>query len=907
MADDILCNCAALRALKRHQLVSLSKKYGLKASGKNIDMIDRLQKYGQKHAGNLDFYIPDPAPAPVQDLAISSSVPAADQTISLKLENKMQDLEVPAPSSKSSSHAGKPSDTSLISRPSDSWEVLSESAASIVSKEDIERPESSSHFQNVGSWKSSNNGETLTASEGSAEDCDTRNSGSMRAITSSISKRGSIILLGLDRLSSSTPSDQHNRELAAKVITTGRHGKGEDHLEIVVNTPPSPASTVGIVRRYSRYSLQERPSTIRLCSPTPFSFVQNVKSLSDVEDELPFAGKMKDVSLLKERKTMAPLASQNRSDIVRPLVRKSVPALSLPRAPSTSNVYPPLPNLSPYHINLDQTCENQEEPHQVPGGFPPLPPPPSGSQVLFGNSIAPVLSNAQFSEAARNILQEMNARLPKGSARLGEELLKGKHAEMEKLVRTNQQLGTGGWGLSEGTTHMSDRYAEFHRKEFANPHGKSSGALEGNDERRAKRSRLSTHPFGTLREAKKNIAIMLSEEKGIPQTSMLRKLKDRRERRRSGFHEKNSPKKFGFLKKKTGAGPAATLASSSSASKPIISHPRPLSYKISTEVSHAGRSSLQLSQSEGYQCHIRNLKNGGRSTSAQTVISQTGSKTPRRAGIPDFAPPSVTNRESPGTSSLVSTNSLGLPEPSSKFRRPSLPSSSRGSSTSRAMKKQSQAELIRNARSAPLPPKHETIDKIYPVLAATQKISTTSLGSIPKPPTSMIDRHSTLFLPTVSSLARMQATVRPKVDIPPPTISPTPSPLVTPAMRQKQVLQERDGDPVEVVAASHSTKTIQPFGNATSRENAFETNIMSKPAATLCKGGPSHGKRIMKKQSSASLAAARARAKASGLKAVKSRGDLREKEKEMRRKKEEMSVLSCRRKEERELREMLGM
>ncbi|KIR50977.1 hypothetical protein I315_06583 [Cryptococcus gattii Ru294] len=907
MADDILCNCAALRALKRHQLVSLSKKYGLKASGKNIDMIDRLQKYGQKHAGNLDFYIPDPAPAPVQDLAISSSVPAADQTISLKLENKMQDLEVPAPSSKSSSHAGKPSDTSLISRPSDSWEVLSESAASIVSKEDIERPESSSHFQNVGSWKSSNNGETLTASEGSAEDCDTRNSGSMRAITSSISKRGSIILLGLDRLSSSTPSDQHNRELAAKVITTGRHGRGEDHLEIVVNTPPSPASTVGIARRYSRYSLQERPSTIRLCSPTPFSFVQNVKSLSDVEDELPFAGKMKDVSLLKERRTMAPLASQNRSDIVRPLVRKSVPALSLPRAPSTSNVYPPLPNLSPYHINLDQTCENQEEPHQVPGGFPPLPPPPSGSQVLFGNSIAPVLSNAQFSEAAQNILQEMNARLPKGSARLGEELLKGKHAEMEKLVRTNQQLGTGGWGLSEGTTHMSDRYAEFHRKEFANPHGKSSGALEGNDERRAKRSRLSTHPFGTLREAKKNIAIMLSEEKGIPQTSMLRKLKDRRERRRSGFHEKNSPKKFGFLKKKTGAGPAATLASSSSASKPIISHPRPLSYKISTEVSHAGRSSLQLSQSEGYQCHIRNLKNGGRSTSAQTVISQTGSKTPRRAGIPDFAPPSVTNRESPGTSSLVSTNSLGLPEPSSKFRRPSLPSSSRGSSTSRAMKKQSQAELIRNARSAPLPPKHETIDKIYPVLAATQKISTTSLGSIPKPPTSMIDRHSTLFLPTVSSLARMQATVRPKVDIPPPTISPTPSALVTPAMRQKQVLQERDGDPVEVVAASHSIKTIQPFGNATSRENAFETNIMSKPAATLCKGGPSHGKRIMKKQSSASLAAARARAKASGLKAVKSRGDLREKEKEMRRKKEEMSVLSCRRKEERELREMLGM
>ncbi|KIR26695.1 hypothetical protein I309_04465 [Cryptococcus deuterogattii LA55] len=911
MADDILCNCAALRALKRHQLVSLSKKYGLKASGKNIDMIDRLQKYGQKYAGNLDLYIPDPAPTPVQDLVISSTVTAADRTISLKLENKMPDPEVPVPFFSSSSLAGKPSDGSLISRPSDSWEVLSDSAASIVSKEDTERPESSSHFQNVGLWKSSNNGEALTASEGSAEDCDTRNSGSMRAITSSISKRGSIILLGLDRLSSSTPSDQHNREMAAKIITTGPHEKGEDHLEVVVNTPPSPASTVGIARRHSRHSLQERPSTIRLCSPTPSSFVQGMKPLDDVEDELPFVGKMKDAGLRKERRSMAPsVASQNSSDVVRLLVRTSMPALSIPSAPSTSNVYPPLPNLSPYHINLDQTCENQEESHQVPGGFPPLPPPPSRTQVLFGNSIAPVLSNAQFSEAAQNILQEMNARLPKGSARLGEELLKGKHAEMEKLVYTNQKLGTGGWGLSEDTTHVSDLYAESHGKEFANPDGASSGALEGSEERQAKRSRLSTHPFGTLREAKKNIAIILSEEKGVPQTSMLRKLKDRRERRRSGFHEKDSSKKFGFLKKKIGAEPAATLASSSSASKPIISHPCPLSYKISTEVSHASRSSLQLSPSEGYQCHVRNLKNGGRSTSAQTVISQTGSKTPRRAGIPDFAPPSVTNRESSGTTSLVSTNSLGLPEPSSPFRRPGFPSSSRGSSTTRAMKKQNQAKFIRNARSAPLPPKHETIDKTYSVLAATQKVSTTSLGSIPKPPTSIIHRHSTLFRPTVSSLARMQATVKPKADIPPPTIPPTSSALLTSAVRQKHVLQERECDPVhpiEIVAASHSIKTIQPFGNATSRENAFETNIMSKPAATSCKGGPSHGKGIIKKQSSASLAAARARAKASGLKAVKSRGDLREKEKEMRRKKEEMRVLSCRRKEERELREMLGM
>lgn len=434
----------------------------------------------------------------------------------------------------------------------------------------------------------------------------------------------------------------------------------------------------------------------------------------------------------------------------------------------------------------------------------------------------------------------------------------------------------------------------------------SLDVLESNDGRLAKRSRLSTHPFGTLREAKKNIGIMLSEEKSIPQTSMLRKLKDRREQRRSGLYAKHSPKRFGFLKKKKSTEPAVTLASSSSASKPIISNPRPLSSKVSTEVSHASRSSVQLSQSESHR--VRNLKSGGRSTSAQTVKSQSSSKTPRRAAIPDFVPPSTTKQEASDKTTLASTNSLSLPKPPSPFRPSGNSSSNRGSSTTRAMKSQTQAELIRNARSAPPPPKHEMIDKADSALAVTQTMSKASLGSTTTPPTSIIHRHSTLFRPTISSLARMQATVRPKADISLPTVPLTPSALVTPATQQKQVKLEREGDPVEMVASSLPIKTIQPFGNASLRDNAFETNFMSKPAATPCKGGASHGKGIMKKQSSAGLAAAaRARAKASGLRAVKSRGDLREKEKEMKRKKEEMRVLSGRRKEERELREMLGM
>lgn len=287
----------------------------------------------------------------------------------------------------------------------------------------------------------------------------------MKALTSSLSKRGSIILLGRDRLTSSASSDQHNQEAVTKEVTTGDQEKGEDHQEIVANTP-SPASTVGIPRRYSRHTLQERPSTIRLCSPTPSSFDQHAKPLSD-EDGLPFVGRVKDASLLKERRSMAPLARRDRSGDARPPVRKSMPALSLSTAASISSVYPPLPTISPHYMDLDQTCEQQEECPQVPGGFPPIPSSQSKTLILFDNSVPPSLSNTQFSEAAQNILEEMNARLPQGSARLGAELLKGKHAEIEKLVHTNQQLGMRGWSLTESTAHDNDRYAESHRKEFA--------------------------------------------------------------------------------------------------------------------------------------------------------------------------------------------------------------------------------------------------------------------------------------------------------------------------------------------------------------------------------------------------------------------------------------------------------
>ncbi|SCZ87905.1 BZ3500_MvSof-1268-A1-R1_Chr2-3g05373 [Microbotryum saponariae] len=46
----ILCHSPALNALKRPQLVALAKEFGLKASGKNVELIERLKHHGQELA-----------------------------------------------------------------------------------------------------------------------------------------------------------------------------------------------------------------------------------------------------------------------------------------------------------------------------------------------------------------------------------------------------------------------------------------------------------------------------------------------------------------------------------------------------------------------------------------------------------------------------------------------------------------------------------------------------------------------------------------------------------------------------------------------------------------------------------------------------------------------------------------
>jgi hypothetical protein len=232
-----------------------------------------------------------------------------------------------------------------------------------------------------------------------------------------------------------------------------------EQVEEVDQSPPSPASTVGIPRRHSTLSLLERPSTIRLVSPPPPN-PGLIPMLADPErDDLPFFGSARNMNSLKKRRSMAP-SRINRDALANPLTRKSMPALPNGTSAHIASIYPALPAVSyppvpaiPGAYLFDHTSSSAASP----------------SRFVFGLHNGEGISKAQFAEAGQQVMKEMEAKMRathgQGAMMFGEELLKGKKAEMGKLVHVNQEVGIG-YGLG-GMGVKKDRYAEAHQREFA--------------------------------------------------------------------------------------------------------------------------------------------------------------------------------------------------------------------------------------------------------------------------------------------------------------------------------------------------------------------------------------------------------------------------------------------------------
>jgi len=125
---QILFNSPALHSLKREQLLKLCKIHNIKASGKAVDLIERLKQ----HAATLP-----------PDTPLNVAVRSEDDSDSMSVDDSPQHL---------------PYRYSTMSRPSEAWEVVMDDIQEV--------PETSSSQSTLNSLRtvsSSNTGEFGTA------------------------------------------------------------------------------------------------------------------------------------------------------------------------------------------------------------------------------------------------------------------------------------------------------------------------------------------------------------------------------------------------------------------------------------------------------------------------------------------------------------------------------------------------------------------------------------------------------------------------------------------------------------------------------------------------------------------------------------------------------------------------
>ena len=108
--ENILLNSPALKSLKRAQLVGLCKRYGLRANGKNTELIARLQEYGR--SGAMAEILGPKGDAKLQGEDAGPAVETDDD------DDVGNDREATEPQS-DSLPAGAP-------RPSEAWSVVDE-------------------------------------------------------------------------------------------------------------------------------------------------------------------------------------------------------------------------------------------------------------------------------------------------------------------------------------------------------------------------------------------------------------------------------------------------------------------------------------------------------------------------------------------------------------------------------------------------------------------------------------------------------------------------------------------------------------------------------------------------------------------------------------------------------------
>jgi len=131
-----------------------------------------------------------------------------------------------------------------------------------------------------------------------------------------------------------------------------------------------------------------------------------------------------------------------------------MPAISHSTPGSHTSIYPSLPISPPPPVPA------------IPGAYIHQPTPP---KFVFGFNNGTGVTQDEWDRVGIQVLSDMRAKMKetlgdKGN-NFGEELLKGKKAEIRKLVSVNEGIGLG-LGLGVNAV-KKDRFEEAHQKEFA--------------------------------------------------------------------------------------------------------------------------------------------------------------------------------------------------------------------------------------------------------------------------------------------------------------------------------------------------------------------------------------------------------------------------------------------------------
>lgn len=724
----------------------------------------------------------------------------------------------------------KPSVRSPRVRESETWELLDTADSSLIEMEIDTGDESAGSTK---SWKTATNGKAMDDFNPSAKPYgELRTVGSIKSFASSIKRKASRTLSG-SRYKDDGPSVVPG---APPIFLAHENELEEEEQEML---PGSPASAIGVVKRHSTMSLNHRPSTIRLVSPSAALVLEAIKSPSPdfspaIDDDLPLTGQ-NSMELIKKRRSVQLQAGRSPRKSVRPSPRKSRVRASMPLSPvgsssalatsaSILNVYPSLPDVDHPMTPIKQVAASPE----VPGSYPKNPTSPS---FVFGAGNG--TTSADFSDAGMKLLQEMQAKMG-GAGSFNTELLKGKRAEVTKLVSVNQRVGSGsssgGWGLSSSANAPKDRFAEIHQREFS----KMQSISQLGDKARStsvgsakvktdvpmtpgtKRKASNPEPIVSpgKRKLESNSASLSTTVNGLPakapeadgeargakrtKVSLVHKAstglkyfnslrggssttarKDTTPNRmRSNLRGKESRPRFGFLSSK-----ASVQSIDSTTSDDFVKISGP------DETSTKGKAP-QIPSVVATEPTPGTLR---RATVVQANMQKSLSK---RAPIPQFGPPVTKVPLKDADDDTVTRPAL---------RKTSTPSTASLSRSHRSV------ELNRTASGDDL--KGSFKSKGFP--STVREGAATARDT---PPRSLSSRPSTLFAPTASSMARMQATVKP------PGASATASPMPRPLPRPPK--------PSGIQITGPQIATTTPFGAANSRANhLFESNFHLPPKA----------------------------------------------------------------------------